>query len=109
MINFAAQDTMQPKDLHKRKTSLPEISGVNQRSLSLLIDQPGILSTSMTPLARRGGFTSRNMSIGLPNTTSNAGLISPGYAGIVQSARREVSNLRPAMSGTLDVSGDQSL
>ena len=38
MINFAAQDTMQPKDLHKRKTSLPEISGVNQRSLSLLID-----------------------------------------------------------------------
>ena len=52
MISFA-DDTKggNMSKIHTRKQSLPSIRGVNQRSLSLLIDEPSML----TPLARRGG------------------------------------------------------
>ena len=38
----------------RRKTSLPMIQGVNEKSLSLLIDEPEKLMQSSTPLHRRG-------------------------------------------------------
>ena len=55
-------------------------------------------------MAKRSRFQSRNMSLGMPNSNSNvnmmqSGMISPGYAGIIQSARREASKLNFEISG----------
>ena len=46
---------------------MPVIKGVNEKSLSLLIDQPGTLLGSLNPLARRSKH-SRNNSVQINQT-----------------------------------------
>ena len=62
----------------RKKASLPKISGVNKRSLALLIDKPELLALSLTPSARRG-FQGRNLSINIG--ALNQSSIFPDQAG----------------------------
>ena len=78
-----------------RKSSLPMIKGVNRNSLGLLIDQPEALASNLTPLNKRGmaSLRGRNNSVQIHHATHTPGMISPGYASIVSSARREAKGL----------------
>lgn len=86
----------------RRKTSLPMIQGVNEQSLSLLIDQPEKLMQSLTPLHRRG-LGGRNFSLSMPKTTINStAILSPSPSSIVNSARREISGINFNTMGAMD-------
>ena len=90
---------------HARKSTLPSIKGVNNNSLSLLIDQPDNLMSSLAPLSHRGSnrFGARNNSVqfntvqNMENTFESRNFstsILPGTTNsIVNSARREAKGL----------------
>lgn len=64
-----------------RRTSLPVIKGVNQKSLSMLIDQPQML---MKTPRKNGNMQSRNLSIGIPQySAQRSGQLSPLKGNIV--------------------------
>ena len=72
------------------------IQGVNQKSLSLLIEEP------------TGMISARNRKLSQSNTPllNQSGMISPGYQSIIHSARREAAaDLNFEIGGTMSPSG----
>ena len=80
--------------------SLPKIQGVNQKSLSLLIDQPELLTLNLTPLHRRGDTVGREYSrindssiIQEDEDQITTSMVQSPASHIIKSARREAKGL----------------